>query len=41
MRFPSAISLIFCFITVFVVSEATAQKKEFVATVDTYGIQRI
>jgi plastocyanin domain-containing protein len=41
MRFPSAISLIFCFIVVFAASETTAQKKEFVATVDPDGVQRI
>jgi plastocyanin domain-containing protein len=41
MRFPSAISLIFCFIVVFAAGETTAQKKEFVATIDTDGVQRI
>ena len=41
MRLPSAISLIFCFIVVLAAGETTAHKKEFVATVDTDGVQRI
>lgn len=41
MRLPSAILFLFYFIVVFAAGETTAQKKEFIATVDPDGVQRI